>query len=319
MSCTIKENYGTQHPKCQALENANRANNYIKAFLIKTYMLCNGVVLDMPCGKGGDLKKFRAHMTAFYMGIDLLPASIDEARKRYVSTKCMFGAIFDVRDFTLPLDLQSKYDLVSCQFAMHYAWDQEERARQVKNQASIAHPFAKLSKLKDCSEQVLRNACANLKAGGYFIVTIPDYDEIMARLVRLGTLQDQWNTAVQDEGLYRFRVGGEHHFIEFETNLSFTAFISSLKAQPFGHKYLYYQAGAVERVPEYLIPPQALAKLAAEEGLCISSSRNFLHMLGSVDHQLLKQIGATTELSPECKSVVGLFRAIVMTTRKRKH
>jgi len=132
MSITVEENYAVQHAKCAALEGANRFNNYVKAELIKRYMPHNGQVLDMPCGKGGDIKKFRARVTAFYMGIDLVAASIDEARKRHISTKCMFGAVFDVGDFTLPLDLKSKYDLVSCQFAMHYAWDRPERARQVK-------------------------------------------------------------------------------------------------------------------------------------------------------------------------------------------
>lgn len=166
---------------------------------------------------------------------------------------------------------------------------------------------------------MLRNASRNLKADGYFIATIPDYDEIMRRLLALSTSQDAWNSAVQQEGgVYRFRIGGEHHFLEFETSLSFTAFIASIRAQPFGHKYTYFQAGSVERVPEYLIQPRALADLAAEEGLRIVESHNFLHMLETADRPLLKRMGGTTNLSAECRQVVGLFCTLVMTTRKRK-
>ena len=166
---------------------------------------------------------------------------------------------------------------------------------------------------------MLRNACRNLKADGYFIATIPDYDEIITRLLALSTSQDAWNSAVQqEEGVYRFRVGGEHHFLEFETKLSFTAFMSSLRLQPFGHKYTYFQAGSVERVPEYLIQPRALAELAAEEGLRIVESHNFMHMLETADQSLLQRMGGTTTLSKECRQIVGLFRTLVMTTRKRK-
>jgi len=165
---------------------------------------------------------------------------------------------------------------------------------------------------------VLRNASRSLKPDGHFIATIPDYDEIMARLMALSTSQDAWNTAIQKQGIYRFRMGGEHHFLEFETSLSFTAFIASLKLQPFGHKYTYYQAGSVERVPEYLIQPRALADLASEEGLRIVESHNFLHALQTADRSLLQRMGGTTTLSRECRQVVGLFRTLVMAARKRK-
>lgn len=166
---------------------------------------------------------------------------------------------------------------------------------------------------------MLRNASTSLKPDGHFIATIPDYDEIMARLLALSASQDIWNTAVQKPGgVYRFRVGGEHHFLEFETNLSFTAYIASLKQQPFGHKYTYYQSGSVERVPEYLIHPRALADLAAEEGLRIVESHNFLRMLETADRTLLQRMGGTTTLTRECRQVVGLFRTLVMSLRKRK-
>jgi hypothetical protein len=168
---------------------------------------------------------------------------------------------------------------------------------------------------------VLRNASESLSPDGYFIASIPDYDEIMTRLLALSRSQDRWNTATQrDDGGYRYRVGGEHHYLEFETDLSFTAFIASIRRldAPFGHKYTYYQAGAVERVPEFLIQPRALAKLAAEEGLRIVESQNFLEMIRAPDHNLLKRMGGTTNLSPECRQVVGLFRTLVMTNRKRR-
>lgn len=96
----IIDHYKHSPQRCQELEPVHRFNNFVKATLIQQYLKCNGHVLDMPCGKGGDLKKFRENRAAFYAGIDIVQERIDEAKKRHKTTKCMFGALFEVADFT---------------------------------------------------------------------------------------------------------------------------------------------------------------------------------------------------------------------------
>jgi len=49
-----------------------------------------------------------------------------------------------------------QFDLCSCQFAIHYAFESEESARRL-----------------------LKNAVESLRPGGYLIGTMPDADRIM--------------------------------------------------------------------------------------------------------------------------------------------
>ena len=296
MPKTIEENYSTPMAKCEALAPVHRVNNYVKAKLIQDNLVLNGQVLDMPCGKGGDLKKYRKNKASFYVGVDVVQANIDEARRRHNTTRCMFGAHFMVGDFTEPLDLTSQYDLVSCQFAMHYAWDTEERARQV-----------------------LRNAYKRLKPDGTFLVTVPDFTEILHRLSKLSTAQDQYNYAKRnDDKTYTYRIGGEHYWLQFVSELSFTLFYNNLRDKPYGHKYVYYHAGAVDQVEEYLVEPKELARIAGLEGMRITSSDNFKTIVNHPDLQLVSQMNCCLDLEERDRDLVCLYKAIVMRPAKRR-
>ena len=293
---TIEENYSNPMPKCPAMDGVHRVNNYIKAKLIQDNLPLHGQVLDMPCGRGGDLKKYRQNKVSFYMGIDIVPRNIEEAKRRHEATRCMFGAHFMVRDFTQPLDLESRYDLVSCQFAMHYAWECEERARNV-----------------------MRNAAERLKADGAFILTVPDYTEILRRLARLSTAKDDHNYARRNgDQTFTYRIGGEHYWLQFVSKLSFTMFYEDISKGPYGHSYVYYHAGAVDQVEEYLVEPRELERIAGLEGLRISSSYSFSRLLERPDQTLLGQMRCSTDLSDEGREVVALYRAVVLRPVKRR-
>jgi mRNA (guanine-N7-)-methyltransferase len=296
-SQSILQHYSRPPARAGALGNVHRVNNYVKACLIVDHLPPNGHVLDMPCGRGGDLKKYRENGAAFYVGLDLVPASIAEARKRHGTTHCMFGAVFYEQDFTKPLDLASEYDVVSCQFALHYAWDTAARA-----------------------DQVMANAATRLKGDGAFLITVPDYDEILRRLVTMSTKQDAFNYAKRaPDGTYIYRIGSEDHWLEFTSPLSFTAFFQSLRATPYGHRYVYWQAGAVDRVPEFLVPPRELARLAAAHGLRVDSSTNFLRLLEAPRHlHLLAKMRCSLPLEAREAVVVGLYRVVVLRPAKRK-
>lgn len=97
---TILTHYKQQPTRCTDLESVHKFNNYVKAALIQTFLKPCGQVLDMPCGRGGDLKKYRENKAGFYVGVDIVPERIEEAKKRHRTTKCMFGALFEVADFT---------------------------------------------------------------------------------------------------------------------------------------------------------------------------------------------------------------------------
>ena len=62
-------------------------NNFIKTMLIQEFtnkLGRNLSVLDLCCGKGGDLKKWQKQNVKHYVGCDLSPNSVNEALRRYL-------------------------------------------------------------------------------------------------------------------------------------------------------------------------------------------------------------------------------------------
>lgn len=148
-------------------------NNWIKSVLIHNYS--NEVrnqprnsslrALDICCGKGGDLRKWEKASAQHVTFADIADVSIENCKSRYDSFRYKkFKAEFIVADCTRET-LRSKYrdpslhfDIVSCQFGLHYSFESLVQARQM------------LKNISDC-----------LRADGYFIGTIPDANKIVAR------------------------------------------------------------------------------------------------------------------------------------------
>ncbi len=101
----MRKHYSQPPQRCEALEPVHRFNNFVKATLIQRYLRPCGSVLDMPCGRGGDLKKYRENRAGSYYGVDIVPERIEEAKTRHRTTKCMFGAVFEVGDFAEVIEI----------------------------------------------------------------------------------------------------------------------------------------------------------------------------------------------------------------------
>lgn len=126
-------------------------------------------VLDLCCGKGGDLLKWRIGNVAHLVATDIASVSLEQCEKRYQEMKergdrgrSIFTAEFIVADSTKARltefysNRNIKFDLCSCQFSFHYSFESEPQARRM-----------------------IRNAVERLRPGGYFIGTLPDADRIM--------------------------------------------------------------------------------------------------------------------------------------------
>ena len=64
-------------------------NNFIKAITIEQFSrkLGRGLsVLDLCCGRGGDIQKWKKQNIAHYVGVDLSRALVAEAYTRYQET-----------------------------------------------------------------------------------------------------------------------------------------------------------------------------------------------------------------------------------------
>ncbi|KAK0382758.1 hypothetical protein NLU13_9854 [Sarocladium strictum] len=154
------------------------------------------LVLDIGCGKGGDLNKWQQapQPIQLYVGLDPADVSIEQARDRYRSMQRggpggrggrggynrrppprLFEAHFAVKDCYSEsiedLDIirqvgfdpspmnKRGFDVVSMMFSMHYAFESEKNARTM-----------------------LRNVAGALKKGGRFIGCIPNSDVLGERV-----------------------------------------------------------------------------------------------------------------------------------------
>jgi mRNA (guanine-N7-)-methyltransferase len=146
-------------------------------------------VLDLGCGKGGDLGKWQQapQPVELLVGIDPAEVSIDQARERYMQIRGRGGRgnrgssrTFDAEFFAqdafgqtignIPIIRHVGYDapnsrrgggfdVVSMMFCMHYAFESESKTRGM-----------------------LQNVSGSLKKGGRFIGAIPSSDVIRAKV-----------------------------------------------------------------------------------------------------------------------------------------
>jgi ubiquinone/menaquinone biosynthesis C-methylase UbiE len=134
-----------------------RFHNVIKRHLISVACPQPGcTVLDMACGRGGDVHKYINVGAQHVVGIDISSEEITEAIRR--AHNAVSGErspptfeffVSDLRDSTTPLSTTTRtFDVVSCMFALHYFAETPETLRAL-----------------------LRVAFASLKPGGMFIGT----------------------------------------------------------------------------------------------------------------------------------------------------
>nr|XP_012230385.1 PREDICTED: mRNA cap guanine-N7 methyltransferase [Linepithema humile] len=241
----VAEHYNALEEKGLSYRNQSRIvymrnfNNWIKSMLISDY--ANKVrkgfstslkVMDMCCGKGGDLFKWKKIHISHLICTDIAQVSLEQCQQRY--TDMMNKKGFKERSFTaefIPADctkvrLREKFkdpsiqlDFVSCQFAFHYSFESLPQA-----------------------ECMLRNAAECLKTGGYFIGTIPDAYDLVSR----------WQKCDGN------KFGNNIYSVDFQCD----------KTNPplFGAKYDFHLEGVVD-CPEFLVYLPILCKLALKYGL----------------------------------------------------
>ncbi|XP_037938333.1 mRNA cap guanine-N7 methyltransferase [Teleopsis dalmanni] len=249
-------------------------NNWIKTQLINEYMAkIKSVsrigdpmrVLDMCCGKGGDLLKWEKALISHLICTDIAEVSVDQCKNRYQQlldrakhSKYVhtFTAEFFSCDSTLVrlreryMDKSLKLNLVSCQFAFHYSFESLSQA--------------------DC---MVRNAAECLQPGGYFIATMPDANEIMRRLKESDNSRS---------------FGNEVYKIDF---------VCDTNPPPlFGAKYQFHLENVVD-CPEFLVHFPTLTELCRKHGLklerkvpfadyykeCIDKGRTLLQRMGGFE------------------------------------
>ncbi|XP_015246338.1 PREDICTED: mRNA cap guanine-N7 methyltransferase [Cyprinodon variegatus] len=199
-------------------------NNWLKSVLIGEILeKVQGAgsrdvsVLDLGCGKGGDLLKWRRGGISHLVCADIAEVSVEQCQTRYEDMKRrshanekIFRAQFIAADCSKELlsekldDPKLMFDICSCQFVYHYSFESEQKA-----------------------DMMLRNACERLKPGGFFIGTTPDAYELVKRLEASDSLS----------------FGNEVFKVSFESKGSYPLF---------GCQYHFNLEGVVD-VPEFLV------------------------------------------------------------------
>lgn len=139
--------------------NIRNANNFIKSCLIRKYVKRDDSVLDLGIGKGGDFHKYKnVHIRELY-GIDIADRSILDATERVREGQYPFKITLKTKDaFAREFRLKKSFDVVSSQFAFHYAFSSEQ-----------------------VLDTTLKNINTHMNYGGYLILTTLDKNEILRR------------------------------------------------------------------------------------------------------------------------------------------
>lgn len=223
-------------------------NNAIKYMLIDKYTERGDVVLELGCGKGGDLRKYGNAGISQFIGIDISNASIQEAHKRYRSMRNLsyqvilitgdcFGESLGVAVEPFP-QCRFPCDVVSTQFCLHYAFETEEKARRA-----------------------LLNVAKSLRVGGHFFGTIPDSEFIRYKLNKIGkdVEEPSWGNSI-----YKVTFANNDYQ---KNNNEFPS--------PYGQMYTFWLEDAIDNVPEYVVPFETLRSLADEYGLTLELQMPF--------------------------------------------
>jgi mRNA (guanine-N7-)-methyltransferase len=153
---------GRENRSLSRVYHLRSLHNWLKSLLIASYTSEGHRVLDLCCGKGGDLPKWSRARVREVVGVDIAQVSVQQARERFSAmTRPPFRARFYAGDvFSHPLESligeQEPFDLVSCQFAYHYSWESETKARLG-----------------------LQNISQALRSGGHFLATTPNANWIV--------------------------------------------------------------------------------------------------------------------------------------------
>lgn len=238
-------------------------NNWIKSVVINEFLektrrrkrVSEDLnVLDMACGKGGDILKWQKGRIDHIIMADIASKSIEECKERYSKLQResrgsrhhnrdrLFSAEFFVADCTkkrlneLYKRKGIKLDLSSCQFAFHYSFESYDQA-----------------------DMMLKNLCENLRVGGYFIGTTPDAQKLAKHIKDCKA--DSFGNSVFN--------------IKPENKESFPLF---------GSKYMFYLEGVVD-CPEFMVYMPLLEKMAAKYHMRLVWKKNFHEIFKEYNHQ----------------------------------
>ncbi|KAJ2502229.1 mRNA cap guanine-N7 methyltransferase [Coemansia sp. RSA 1972] len=260
-------------------------NNWTKSILFRLFVPRNSRVLDLGCGKGGDLRKWCIAGIGEYVGMDIAHVSVAQAQKRYSELRSpKFPARFFAQDcYAEPLEktLQPpdyQADVISAQFCLHYAFETERKARQM-----------------------MHNISSHLALNGVFMCTIPNANWLVKKARASGGRE----------------FGNSVYRVEFVNDAE--------DIQRFGTAYAFTLDEAVEDCTEYLVHMPTLIELAAEHGLELELCQEFHNLFAEHSQlrpsvELIHRMNVLTPERPQMSEdeweAVGIYLAVAFRKTK---
>lgn len=227
-------------------------NNWCKTLLLDGYAIEGDSLIDLGCGKCGDLQKWNSCKLKDVVGIDNQKVLLEEAERRYeelISPSFSFHTcVSDCFGSFHAQVFKSMYDVCTCLFALQYAFESETKL-----------------------DNFFSNVGFYLKPStGKLLLIVPDSNVIVKKI---------------REHYKRHRnslLKTEFYTIEF-SSLVEEFCISSPPPPPlqqlksYGNRYTFSFGKAVQEVDEYLVCEDALIKVANKYGFTLSGAENLTH------------------------------------------
>jgi mRNA (guanine-N7-)-methyltransferase len=292
--------------------------------LISQYARPGGTGFEICCGRSADLNKYFHVGVKYLLGVDIADQSIVVATSRYngkdgkyirenmqAEFKC-----YDCHQSKLTAYLKSNdiwFDIVSCQFAIHYAFETEERL-----------------------DGFFTNVTCKMAKGSYFIATFMRKDYILKQIKLKQTPIIKGNLYSITMNLidyYDYLQEENSNSVETDDRQSLTATASTAvscinnssstdsvsdnvnKKSTFGQKYTFFLKDSIYNLPEYLVDVETLNKYANKYKLTqiYTGTFNELHASAQTEikYQTLYNKMQCTTLSDDEQEVVDLYRCVV--------
>lgn len=288
-------------------------NNWVKAVLIQTHTkrMCKLIereldlktatdskllhVLDIGCGRGQDIPKWRLARVSYMVAIDFSEECVRTYEERWRASHEPYRLLTLRKDFTAQ-DLYNEighsfYDVVSAQLCFHYMFGSEKGL-----------------------QQGLVSILSNLLVEGVFIATVPDSYTIVKKIEEKGVYQQDGS-----------RVYGNRYFS--------IRFASSSFASPYGNIYGFYlenavgkkhEDGSIEYTNEWLIDLDNLRTLLQPHGVEIEETLNFLEYYKR-NREEYKDLfakfklvfGPGEQMDPELWEIAHLYRVLVCRKKSK--
>jgi SAM-dependent methyltransferase len=242
-------------------------------------------VLDIACGKGGDILKYGPELCAEYVGVDLSPVCIDEARVRARADPRFTFLTCDVGLAALKLKATGErpaflsggsFDAVSCMFAFHYFF-----ADQAMLDAVV--------ELVGCS----------LRPGGLFFGIMTD-----ERAVRLGAVESHLLSHGASHGASSFG----NKLFSVHVDDSVRRAVLDKRHAGLGASIRFCMTGGGFDCAEYCAPLDCLSRACQKAGLRLVSFENQGRV--RLEDRFKRATGATA-LSAEEAQLVAMYAQFV--------